>query len=74
MIRLFILGLVVIMVSSSCNNSGNGEVSTDSSSGPNTPGMNNVNGNMPDTSNSINLNGNLPVDSSKLKDSAQVHY
>ena len=36
---------------------------------PNTPAIENVNGNLPDSGNSINLNGSQPVDSSRLKDS-----
>lgn len=52
-----------------CNNSSSSSVSPDSSGAGNTPGIDNVNGNVPDTDAGIKLNKPLPKDSSRLDDS-----
>ncbi len=63
--------LILISVLFACNNSGNTttKISPDSGGSGNTPGIENVNGNIPDTSAGIKLNKPLPKDSSRLNDS-----
>jgi hypothetical protein len=56
------LSLTIFMA---CN-SGEETEATDKAA-PNSPAVQNVNGNIPDSGNSINLNNPLPVDSSRVK-------
>lgn len=51
---LSLAGIVLLLLTTACNSSGDGKESDDTASG-NITGVENVNGNMPDTSNSINL-------------------
>jgi len=63
---LLLLNLIV-----ACNSSNTSSTTTspDSSGSGNTPGHDNVNGNVPDTTSTIHLNKPLPKDSSRIKDS-----
>lgn len=51
--KIFMIMMVAAAVAG-CNSDGNGSSSEDTT-GSNTPGIENVNGNLPDTTNSINL-------------------
>lgn len=61
-------GLVIMAILIACSNSSGNKAATDTTS-PNTPALDNVNGNVPETTNTTNLNQPLPIDSSKVKDS-----
>ncbi len=68
--KKFISLLLFLNFAVACNNSSTTKVSPDSGGAGNTPGIDNVNGNIPDTDAGIKLNKPLPKDSSGVLDSS----
>ena len=70
--KKFLSVLLFLNLAFACNNSSRTtKISPDSGGAGNTPGIDNVNGNIPDTDAAIKLNKPLPKDSSGVLDSSQ---
>ncbi|WP_121354184.1 hypothetical protein [Flavisolibacter nicotianae] len=68
--------LLAVCLLAACGNDKTTKSETETNStttGPGTPAVENVNGNVPDTANSVTLNKPLPKDSSSVNDSAAHH-
>lgn len=71
-----IASLLTVCFFAACGNDNTTKSESDTTTtttGPGTPAVENVNGNVPDTTNSVTLNKPLPKDSSSVTDSS-VHH